>query len=110
MDAMKIICSYCRMEMGEKEPLNDPGPTHGICLKCHEYFSEQWKGIDLPEYLEHFDFPIVVVNQDVRIVAYNHPFAKKFLDGEERTNGLLAGEFMECKYARLPEGCGKTVH
>ena len=24
--------------------------------------------------------------------------------------GLLGGEFMECKWARLPEGCGQTVH
>jgi len=29
---------------------------------------------------------------------------------QRRVFGLLGGEVMECRYARLPEGCGNTVH
>ena len=37
---MTLICAWCRREgkygdLGEKEPLEDPSPTHGICAR-HE--------------------------------------------------------------------------
>ena len=37
---MHMICAWCRREgkygdLGEKEPLEDPSPTHGICAR-HE--------------------------------------------------------------------------
>jgi hypothetical protein len=28
----------------------------------------------------------------------------------EQSLGLLGGELMECRYARLSEGCGNTIH
>lgn len=31
---MKIECAWCGKDMGEKEPLVEPGPTHGICDDC----------------------------------------------------------------------------
>jgi hypothetical protein len=31
---MRIICSWCKKYMGEKEPLNDPTETSGICDTC----------------------------------------------------------------------------
>ncbi len=35
---MKLICSWCGKDIGEKEPLDNPAITHGICGKC--YFKE----------------------------------------------------------------------
>ena len=37
---MKVICSWCQREgrpslLGEREPLDDPGETHGICRRHH---------------------------------------------------------------------------
>ncbi len=31
---MKIICSWCKKVMGEKEPFDDPSVTHGRCMAC----------------------------------------------------------------------------
>jgi len=36
--AMKVICAWCRREgrpayLGEREPLDDPAETHGICRR-----------------------------------------------------------------------------
>jgi hypothetical protein len=36
--SVKVVCAYCAAEgkpalMGEKEPLDDPGETHGICAE-----------------------------------------------------------------------------
>ena len=31
---MKIICAWCKKEIEEKEPLNDPDISHSICQEC----------------------------------------------------------------------------
>ncbi len=107
--AMKIMCSYCRAEMGEKEPLGDASLTHSICPECFEYFSRQWVGFHLNDFLDTFDVPMVIFSPNTRVIAYNENYAKQFLKNEEKTIGLLGGEFMECAHARLPEGCGRAV-
>ncbi len=51
-----------------------------------------------------------MVEGEGRVVAVNRS-ACDFL-GRQASElvGLLGGEAMECAHARLPEGCGKTVH
>lgn len=105
---MKVSCSYCRADMGVKEPLDDPGVTHGICPECFEYFSRQWDGYHLAEYLDTFAEPMVIFSPNARVIAYNASYAKNFLNDNEKSVGLLGGEFMECAHARLPEGCGRS--
>lgn len=36
---MKIICSWCKNSLGEKEPLDNPAATHTICPECREKVS-----------------------------------------------------------------------
>jgi PAS domain-containing protein len=93
-----------------KPPLRDGSLTHGMCRACGEHFGAQWAGISYGAYLERFPFPVVLVEGAGRVVAINRP-ACDFL-GREPTDviGLLGGEAMECARARLPGGCGKTVH
>jgi hypothetical protein len=31
---MKRKCGWCGKDMGEKEPLDDPRETHGMCAEC----------------------------------------------------------------------------
>jgi len=107
---MQIICSYCRKDLGEKEPLEDHRFSHGMCPECTDYFLAQIDGLPLEEYLENFEFPVVIVNSDSRIVATNKAAEKLTGKSGDKVMGLLGGEAMECVYARLPEGCGQTVH
>lgn len=106
---MKVSCSYCRLDMGDKEPLDDLAVTHSICPECFEYFSRQWVGFHLSDYLDTFEEPMVIVSPNARVIAFNGSYAKSFLKEDEKTVGLLAGEFLECAHSRLPEGCGRTV-
>ena len=107
---MKVICSYCRKEIGEKEPFDDGRISHSICEDCHGYYSKQTAGISFDEYLNRFDNPVFIVDEDVRILAANN--RAETLIGKPMTDflGLLGGEALECIYARLSGGCGKTVH
>jgi PAS domain-containing protein len=107
---MKITCSFCRADIGEKEPLDDDSVTYELCDACADHFARQWDGLELGEYLDRFDQPVLAVNQDGRIVAANRPMADMLGKSERQIFGLRRGEAMECRYARLPEGCGDTVH
>jgi len=107
---MKIICSYCRKEMGQKEPLENTTHTHSMCKECYDYYIDQISGISFDEYLDRFDLPVLIVDSEGRIAASNRQ-AQAALDKTERQiTGFLGGEAMECPYARLPEGCGHTEH
>lgn len=41
---MKRICSWCKLDMGEAEPFDDPSITHGICLECLVTLEEEMDG------------------------------------------------------------------
>ena len=107
---MKIICSYCRKEAEEKEPLNDDSASHTICPECYEHYSKQLKGLSLDRYLDQFDAPILFVDVDGRVLAANKNAESALGKPRQDFLGLLGGEAMECAYARLPEGCGESVH
>ena len=38
---MKRVCSWCKKDMGEKEPLSDKSITHGVCSKCLEKLTKE---------------------------------------------------------------------
>ena len=107
---MKVICSYCRKEMGEKEPFDDDRISHGICEGCYEYYSKQIAGLSFDDYLDRFDTPILMVNAGGRIVASNKMALHVLGKPQDKIIGFLGGEALECEYARLPEGCGNTIH
>ena len=37
------VCMFCNTIFGEKEPLHDKRPTHGICVPCFEEFSLKYE-------------------------------------------------------------------
>ena len=107
---MKVICSYCRKELDDKEPFDDESVSHGICKACKDHYMNQISGLSLDEYLGEFEVPILMVDQHSRIIASNKMAEAWTGKSNEEAFGLLGGEVMECQYARLPEGCGETVH
>jgi PAS domain-containing protein len=107
---VKLVCSYCRTHLGDKPPLDDERVTHGMCPECDEHFHRQWSGLKLGEYLDAFDVPVAVVNEERRLVAANQSMADLIGKSQRDVFGLLGGEVMECVYARLEAGCGKVVH
>ena len=105
---MKMICSYCRRPCGDKEPMDDDRTSHVMCDDCFDYFERQIQGLKLDEYLDEFEAPILIVNKEGRVVALNEKAAARLEKPQKEIFGLLGGEAMECDFARLPEGCGKT--
>jgi PAS domain-containing protein len=96
--------------MGEKEPFDDDRVSHGMCKECLDYYQSQINGLSIDKFLDRFEVPVLIVNEDGRIVAANKIAETMTGKSQSEVFGLLGGEVMECAYARLPEGCGGTVH
>jgi PAS domain-containing protein len=107
---MRVVCSYCRTDLGSKPPLEDESITHSMCPRCEDHFRRQWEGLSLGEYLDDFPRPVLVVSGENRVVAANRPMAELLGKPRRELYGLLGGEALECQHARLPEGCGRTIH
>ncbi len=107
---MYVVCSYCERDLGQRPPIDDERTSHGICEDCFTYYAEQWEGLQLGEFLDRYSTPVVAVDGDGRVMAVNKAMAAMMQVDRAQARGLLGGDFMECVYARLPGGCGQTVH
>ncbi|MFW5870215.1 MAG: hypothetical protein ACOCVL_00980, partial [Candidatus Sumerlaeota bacterium] len=73
---MIIECAYCKMDMGEKEPLEDTRLSHTICEECREYFMKQAMGLPLGEYLDQYEKPVLGLSgPDKHVLAANQMMA-----------------------------------
>lgn len=107
---VKNICAYCLATLGDTEPLADERVSHGICSDCERHFSRQLDGLSLGEYLDDFPHPVIAIDGDGRVLAANQQMAARLGVEQRELRGLLGGNVLECARARLPGGCGQTVH
>ena len=109
---MKVICAWCHQEL-------EPGPhhtgdqgtevSHGICPSCKDYFLSG-KRPTLGEFLDRLAVPVLVVDSEGEIVLANQHALGVLGKDLDSVQGYRGGDDMECAYARLPGGCGQTVH
>jgi PAS domain-containing protein len=107
---MELFCSFCTCYLGVKEPIADTRRTHGICPDCLEDVLRQQGESSFDEYLDQFGAPVLVVDGQGRVAAANGAALALLGKPYRRVQGLLGGEAMECAWARLPGGCGQTIH
>jgi transcriptional regulator with PAS, ATPase and Fis domain len=108
---MKRICAWCRKKLGSVDSRSGTEDviTHGICKNCGENLMFQM-GVELEEFLNSLKLPVVVVNGTGTIVTGNDHAQKLLRKRPAEIQGYQGGEVFECAYARLPEGCGNTMH
>lgn len=108
---MKRVCAWCRKQLGrvDSQASLENVITHGICEKCSDNLLFQM-GVELEVFLDSLKLPVVVVNREGTIVTGNDNARTLFSKELPELEGYKGGEVFECAYARLPEGCGKTVH
>ena len=108
---MKRVCAWCKTELGNLSTggVTDDTITHGICKKCKEYFFSN-KRSEFNDFLDRLAAPVLVVNPEGIVTTANKN--ARFMLGKDlsQIEGELGGDVMECAYARLPGGCGNTVH
>jgi len=68
---VKVICAWCHAEgrpgyLGEREPLDDPSTTHGVCSRHREQFLESLPSASFPD----AEMLIVVRPNDTALYEY----------------------------------------
>lgn len=103
------VCAWCNTVLGETpdEPLD--GKTHTICYNCWDNVLFQ-AGVPLEDYLDSLPVPVVQVDADGKVVGANGIAQRMVGKTLDHIAGRKGGDVFECRFARLPEGCGHTTH
>ena len=108
---MKKECSWCKTDMGTTSPEagSDGVVTHGICDECASRFLWPQRPA-LADFLDSLDAPVVIADATGDISGANRQ-ARSLLQKElPDIVGFKGGVVFECVFAKLPEGCGKSLH
>lgn len=108
---MGRTCTWCSadIELPASGRHGGRSMTEALCTECSEHFVFQM-GVPLQAFLDSLPAPIFVVDDDVIVKAANNKGYDLLKKGPDQIRGRLGGVVFECAYARLPEGCGRTVH
>jgi hypothetical protein len=108
---VRRICAWCGKDMGLVGPEGDDPKliTHSICGECAHHQLAQI-GMEVPAFLEGLHYPVVVVDSTGIIVTGNTKALEMVKKELSQVEGYPGGEVFECEHARLPGGCGNTVH
>lgn len=107
---MRRICAWCKKELTPREDMGTEAEiTHGICSSCALNFSREIPKT-VKSLLDLIDEPVLIVDS-LGIVKTANESGLKFLGkNRDAVEEHYGGDAMECSYARLPEGCGRTEH
>ena len=83
--------------------------TGSVCEECFHHFRAR-SGMPLLDFLDGLDAPVLVADSDVVVKLANKPLLSLLGKSLSEVKGQRGGDVFECAYARLPGGCGKTVH
>lgn len=102
---MKTVCSFCGMVI--REGSGDDGVSHGICPACFDEIRNRY-GFNARKFLELFDAPVLLVDDDARVMAANRLAVTLAGRAVEIADGRFCGDVLSCVNAILESGCGKT--
>jgi len=108
--SLKKVCSRCKRELITPAKQSRARViSQSICKGCWiQIWSERLRSSS--EIVDTFDSPILLLDNNMRIQAANAR-ARKILDKPlADIKNLLPGDAIECVNARLPNGCGRTIH
>ncbi|MDH4232405.1 MAG: PAS domain-containing protein [Nitrospirota bacterium] len=109
---MRRVCAWCQKDI---DGIDSPSETdadpisHGICNDCARYVLS-FNAKSLQNYLNRFSGPVFLVGPEGRIITANTQAFSALGKKPEEIEGQLGGDAFECQYAKLPGGCGQTVH
>jgi PAS domain-containing protein len=108
---MKVVCAWCDKGLGKKDPgsMGDEVISHGICPECAKKMLTPM-AMPMTAFLDRFPAPVFLMDGDGRVIAANSKAYSLLGKKPGDVDGQLGGDAFECVYAKLPGGCGKTVH
>lgn len=106
---MRTACAWCGADMGD-DGKGGEELSHGICSDCSVFFLQNVDDATMGVFLDRLPVPVLVVDDDVRILDGNEAALRLVGRKREEAVGFHSGDVFECAFARLPGGCGKSLH
>lgn len=107
---MKSVCAWCgRMLVDEPAGEASGRVSHGICASCLAEVSAD-RPRALKDFLDRLPEPVLCTGGNVDLVVANAAAERLLGRDLSAAAGMLGGDLLACAWARLPGGCGKTVH
>lgn len=100
-------CTNCSKAL--KDTSKHMGLIQGICDDCAATTINH-NLIPFQDFLDKLMVPILAVDSQGVVVTANKTAQTALKKDLLKIRGLPCGNVMECAYASLPEGCGKTDH
>ncbi|HUJ44081.1 MAG TPA: PAS domain-containing protein [Opitutaceae bacterium] len=104
---MKVVCAWCQKVL-QDDAAPDADVSHGICLECRKKVMGE-ATTNLHDFLNDLAFPVLATDGDRVILAANHAAERLLGKSASQMNGARVGMAIECYYAGMPGGCGKTA-
>ncbi len=108
MESAPRTCALCKKTVSP-DAIAQRTITGGICEECLEHV-KALSGMPLRDFLDTLGVPVLVVDSDMVVKMANKPVLALLGKNFSQVRGQRGGDVFECAYARLPEGCGRTVH
>lgn len=105
---IRVVCCYCKKQVKTKASDID-AVSHGVCDDCLPLMVREL-GQPLSEFLDELSQPVLVVQDNARVIAANAAARRAMTAEQIEICGELAGDVIGCRHAAEPGGCGQTVH
>jgi PAS domain-containing protein len=106
------ICAWCATELSTSTG-NDASAScevsHGICDACIDRFF-RFDDASVETFLNHLQAPVLLVTANLEVVSANDRALELIGKDRVQIRGHLGGDAIECAHAKLPGGCGRTMH
>ena len=103
---MKVVCAWCQKLLVD-DTTGEARISHGICEDCLRKMQGE-TAVNLTDFLNALEFPVLVTDRDWVVIEANRAAGKILGKPVTRLKQVRGGVAIECYYAGLPEGCGKT--
>jgi PAS domain-containing protein len=104
---MKIICAWCNKTLTEYEsPKNMV--SHGICADCLRGLVGEGTVVNLRDFLDRLEFPVLVTDGSVKIQRANRMAERAFGRLASEMENATVGFAIECLSAQAPGECGRS--
>ncbi len=108
---MKRVCAWCKKDLPFISAVDVAGEgiTHGICTDCANVLTAKSKS-RIRDLLDTLEAPVFLVDGEGRINSANLAAQDILGKSESDIEDQLGGDVFECANARLPGGCGQSIH
>ena len=106
---MKTVCAWCSKDISPPGAEDNGGVSYAICLPCANRVIIHTP-LDIATFFNDMAVPVVLVDGGGKVKCINDKTQALLGKDPGSVEGLPGGEVFQCVHARLPEGCGNTVH